>query len=132
MKRQTGYRLVYINVPPGLPVTTDCPPPPHADHEHSCPACAAAPRPLPGSRPRLRLPAPDPAARPGGPGRALHRPPVRLGVHGHHLHAPAGGGTAVLQRVLHQRRAPRHELRGAVHVPDPHGDLRPGPEGNPG
>lgn len=79
--------------------------------------------------PNVRLLPADPAARPGGPRRPLHSPPVRLGLHGHHLHAQAGGGPAVLQRLLGERRAGGLQLRRALHVPDPHGDLGAGPGG---
>lgn len=93
--------------------------------------CGSAPRrPLLGLRlPGLRLPPADPTAWPGCPGRPLRRPPVRLGLNGHHLHAQAGGGTAVCQRLLCERRGAGHQFRGALHVPDPHGDLSAGPAG---
>lgn len=111
---------------------TDCPPNIEPDHERSSPGCVCAPpRPPRGLLlPGLLLPVPDPASRPGGPGGPLRRPPVWLGLHGHHLHTQAGGRTAVLQRVLRQRRDGELRVRGALHVPDPHGDLRAGPGGN--
>lgn len=89
------------------------------------------PRPLLGLFPVWFVPDPDPAPRTGGPGRALHRARGGLGLHGHHLDPQTGGGPAVLQRVLGERRAEGRQLRGALHVPDPHGDLRAGPAGEP-
>lgn len=119
-------RVLFICRPPGC--FTDCPPNTDTDHERSSAGCVCAPPrpPLGLSHPGHHLPSPHPASRPGGPGRSLRRPPVWLGLHGHHLHPQAGGGTAVLQRFLGQRRTEGLQHRGALHVPDPHGDLRAG------
>lgn len=104
---------------------------PDLGYGRSFSGCGSAPRrPLLGLRlPGLRLPPADPTAWPGCPGRPLRRPPVRLGLNGHHLHAQAGGGTAVCQRLLCERRGAGHQFRGALHVPDPYGDLSAGPAG---
>lgn len=83
----------------------DCSSDTEADHERSSAGCVCAPSwpPLGLRLPVLFLAVLDPASWPGGPGRPLRRPPVRLGLHGHHLYPQAGGGTAVLQRFLGQR-----------------------------
>lgn len=118
MKHQTGTPLVYFR-------SSSCSLSRDSDHHgFSVARPHLPPRPV-----FVRLPVPDPASRAGGPGRALHRAPVRLDLHGHHIHSQPGGGSAVLQRVLGERRAPRDQHRGSLHVPDPHGDLGPGPAG---
>lgn len=114
--------------------------PPHTEpqHERSFSGCVCAPprAPLDVLRipvhrvPVRRRPGPDPPSRRGGAGGALRGPPVRLGLDGHRLHPPAGGGAPVLQRVLGERRAGGLRYRGPVHVPDPDGDLGPGSSGD--
>lgn len=95
------------------------------DHESSLAGC------LPATfwARRGLFPGPRASTRPGRPGRPLRRPPMRLGFHGHHQQPQAGGGAAFLQRVLGERRATGLQLRRAVLVLDPHGDLRAGPGG---
>lgn len=132
LKRHTGSldrSVVYISLSrcPSDTVTNS-----EFGHGRFCAGRGSAPPPGPFLvllLPNVRLPPADPAARPGSPCRPLHSPPMRLGLHGHHLHAQAGSGPAVLQRLLGERRAGGRQLRRALHVPDPHGDLGAGPGG---
>lgn len=79
--------------------------------------------------PCLQVPPANPTAWPGCPSRPLRRPPVRLGLNGNDLNAQAGGGAAVCQRLLCERRPAGHQLGGALYVLDPHGDLSARPAG---
>lgn len=132
LKRHAGSlppSVVYISLSRFLGVTVTNS---EFGHGRFCAGRGSAPPPGPLLGlllPNARLPPADPAARPGGPRRPLRSPQVRLGLHGHHLHAQAGGGPAVLQRLLGERRAGGRQLRRALHVPDPHGDLGAGPGG---